>query len=472
MNPRARYFVAIVDTLSKVSLETSRKLLEDMWEVFNVLDVVVMIGDDQSLYTWYPFHSSQKQIVRVKDVSDKIPRKFYNTTLKVLTYENSPTIYYSGNASGRIQFEGPEIDLLELIMTYLNISYIFVTNYVKEYGNQFGGLNTGEYDIFLASSPFFSHIATKYGTTISYYTTGMKWYIPCPKQIHRFQKIVSIFNLSTWGVLLSTVLAVIFLMWRLGTYCDKSSYYKSLGSCFSSTWAVCLGVATPAQPVNTISRFLFIIWVYYCYVINTLFQTFFTTYLVDPGSYSVIESYNDICEKSFNYGYEFYVEKFFFDFNHSWLCDGREYILCKGHENSDCFVRVVRGDDFAYLGLEFLGNYYVTTHLSRKTDVLCSLDGYFETLNIVMYVTRGSHFLNPINKVIRRIMESGIFSKFVNFKREEWKIQSIYNKNVDVENVDYKYFVFSLKHLQIAFFLLFGGQILSSIVFILEIALR
>ncbi|KAJ9584559.1 hypothetical protein L9F63_021098 [Diploptera punctata] len=463
-----RLFI-VISTSSETQMETARKILEYLWDNCNIIDVLVMVGDDKHLYTWYPFHSTGRQVMWLDPQSlpilDKIPNKFYNTTLTVKTYETIPTIYYVGNHLGRLKFEGTEIDMLDIVMEQLNISYSTISDTLY---NAIGlmGLNNGEFDIFFASTPLFENLASMFDTSIPYFNTGFKWYVPCPSSLSRLERLLTIFEPSVLLLMLTLTVTVTFVMWRIGRYYNDP---KSFCNSFITAWASSVGISVPFQSINLPLRIVFIFWVTYCYALSTVFQTFFTTNLVNPGTSKKIQNLDDICNKSFQYGYDFRLDFFLFYLNTNWLCNGEGRTDCKGSTNSDCFYRVVKGDDFAYLAAEFYGDHYVAVNLSRNAGALCSLDGYFATLHVVMYLTKGSHFLKPINTILRRLTEVGIKTKLLNLLTEKWRILSGYSEAIDIHQEDSNFVVFTLTHLSIVFYVLFGGLMLSSVVFILEI---
>ncbi|KAJ9584558.1 hypothetical protein L9F63_021097 [Diploptera punctata] len=466
-----RLFI-VIDSSSETQMETARKILEYLWDNCNILDVLVMVGDDKHLYTWYPFHSTGRQVMWLDPQSlpilDKIPNKFYNTTLTVKTYEVIPGNYYVGNHSGRLIFEGPEIDIINTVMEQLNISYSIIAGEVHNM-SAIIGLNKREFDIFFASIPLFAYLASYFDTTIPYFTSAYKWYVPCPSSISRLKRLLTIFEPSVLMLMLILMVTVTFVMWRLGRYYnDSNNFCNSL----ITAWATSVGISVPIQPINHALRMVFIFWVSYCYALNTIFQTFFTTNLVNPGTYQKIKNSDDICNKSFEFGYDFRLDYLLFDANSKWMCNGVGRTDCKGNTNSDCFYRVVKNDDFAYLGAEFYGEYYVTVNLARNADALCSLDDYFATLHIVMYLTSGSHFLKPINTILMRILEAGIKSKMMRVQVEKWRIRSGYNKGIDIRQDDSEFVIFTLTHLSIVFYILFGGLVFSFVVFILEITTK
>ena len=265
---------------------------------------------------------------------------------------------------------------------------------------------------------------------------------------------------------------VVHIMWRIGLHFEYVSAYKTLWSSLIVAYAVSFGVSVHVQPINSALRNDFMLWVCYCYVMSTLFQTYYTTYLVNPGFYSVINTVDDICRKGFEYGYQFGLEQIIFDGNSSWLCGGRGRVDCVGHANEGCFSRVVKGDNFAYLGVEFYAEYFEALNLPHDSNALCSLDESFETIQIVMYLKKGSHFLKPFNLVLRRIIETGLLKKADDIMRIKWRLQNGYVKTIELNREPTDYVVLSAKHFHISFGALLIGLTSSFIVFLLEVIIN
>jgi hypothetical protein len=88
-----------------------------------------------------------------------------------------------------------------------------------------------------------------------------------------------------------------------------------------------------------------------------------------------------------------------------------------------------------------------------------------------MYLPKGSHILTPLNRVVHRTVESGLAAKWINGLEEIWKIKSVSMLKVDILTIHSSvdgFFVFNMSHLQIAFFSLVVGLVLSFVVLFAE----
>ncbi|PSN35405.1 Ionotropic receptor 665 [Blattella germanica] len=480
LNPRGWYLVVSRRHVDFPELE-AQSLLEVTWENYFILDSLIMIQDEYHIYTWYPYHASEKKIIHLDFGSwsfpQKIPTKFFNTTLKLVTFEMEPILHYIGNETGLLNFEGPEVKLLNLVLDSLNLSHVITIlereNTFEELGYKVVDyLSTRYADLFFASQPILRGPSSLLDFTISYYTSGYKWYVPCPRPFSRIKRVTSIFSVKVWGLMLISFVLVIIIMWRVGLNKFESKYYEALCNCFITVWSILLGASAPVKPNTKILRMLFLLWTCFSYAVCTVFQTFFTTFLVDPGSYALVNEVEDICRLGMEFGYTYELDNIMFDFNKNWMCGGVGRVNCSMEKYAGCMDRVMKDDKFTYFGIEFYADYFRIVNISRGGQPLCSLSGYYKTLNIVTYLTRGSHFLAPINRVLEKIIESGIFLKFVDEMKEGWRIRSGSEAVHSDPYEDIEYFVLTVANLQISFWFLGGGLAISLLVLLVELAIQ
>jgi hypothetical protein len=202
-----------------------------------------------------------------------------------------------------------------------------------------------------------------------------------------------------------------------------------------------------------------------------VFQTFFTSFLVDPGFEKPIQNYDELLASGVDFGYGGGFGSLFFE-------DYSEFIpketssrstLCLGHE--ECLLRILKGSNFATLQVEFLAKHFTTVYLPRNKHLLCSLNDFYRIVYVVMYLPKGSHILTPLNRVARLTVEAGLVTKWISDLEEIWKIKSASVLNVDTLTKDSSadgYFVFNISHLQIAFGSLAIGLVLSFVVLFAE----
>jgi hypothetical protein len=503
------HIVVVFTDHVRVPGETMLSIVENLWIRFNIFDVLVLVPVSDSkannhdimtrfkFYTWFPFHTSGRREILLDECilgknkecnfeknlfPSKIPPKFQNhNKFTVFTCELKPAVllvknYTEGNKTV-LEFRGPEIDLIASVFETLNLSFSY-RNLHRDNTTDFLTLMTklvhGQLDLIVGGLPLHETLVMHGDPSVPYYFTGFKWYVPCPKPVPRIEKISRIFSPSAWLSLTTSVVTVSVVMWRYARFFKESESraYQTLSGCLCNVWAVTFGVSVCRKPATNELKALFLLWVCYCYVIGTVFQTFFTSFLVNPGLKKQIESYDELVTSDVEYGYGGGSEDLLFE-NYSEFITAEtssRSTSCPDHKK--CFMRILNDSKFATLQNEFFAQYFTTVYLPRKEYMLCSLNDYFRMLYITMYFPKGSYILGPVNRATSHAAESGLMAKWISNMKEIWKIRSGSNWKNDVLNDDdyYElYFVFTLSHLQVAFTLLAAGLLLSFTVLFVEI---
>jgi hypothetical protein len=497
LNTHARVFVVMTDHVGSPR-QTALSTVETLWTNFSIFDILVLlpVSDPDGItsfhfYTWFPFHSSGKQEILLDKCipaknglwhSDKnlfpskIPSKFQNYNgITVLTSELEPSViliknYTTGNKTV-LEFKGPEIDFLLSVLETVNISHTYINlrrDNTTDFLTLMTELSRGKLDLVIGGLPLHEFLVP-YGTpSFPYYFTGYKWYVPCPKPVPRTVKITGIFYSSAWLSLIASFVSMSVIMFGYGRLFKTNELraYQTLSNCFHNAWAVAIGVSVHSKPTTSQLKAIFLLWVCCCYVISTIFQIFFTSFLIDPGFDKPIQSYDELQTSCVEYGLGASSESLLFE-NYSEFTPqeiSSRSVKCLDHKS--CLLRTLRGSNFATLQVEFFAKYFTTVYLPRKEHLLCSLRDYFRIVYIVMYIRKGSHILRPVNRVTRRTVESGLITKWISDMEEIWKIKGA--AIVTDGNSANGYFVFTVSHLQIAFILLAFGLVLSFVVLLVE----
>jgi hypothetical protein len=507
LNTHARFVIIIteyVDTPGEVALST----VEYLWTNFKIFDVLVLCPALKSyvnhhdrimrlhLYSWFPFHSSSKQVVLLDEcIFDtnkqwasgknlfplKIPSKFQNyNAITVFTDDLKPSIilekkYTQGNRT-ILEFKGPEIDMLNSILEAINISFTYSNlqrRNKKDFLALMRELSVGRLDLIIGGLPLHEFLIPYADPSFPYYFTGYKWYVPCPKAIPRIDRISGIFCPSAWLSIAASFVAVSLVMWGYGSLFEESKCraYRTLCNCFYNVWTAAFGVSVHNKPNTSELRAVFLLWICYCYALNAVFQTFFTSFLVNPGFEKPIQNHYELLASGVELGYGTSNESLFFE-NYSEFFQ-RENLFrstrCLNHD--ECLLRLLKDCDFATLQVEFFAKYFTSVYLPRKENLLCSLNDYYRIVYIVMYLPKGSHILAPLNRVAHRIVEAGLIMKSIGDMQEIWKIT-----NTSILNLDFVadqssadgFFVLNMCHLQIAFCSLAIGFLLSVLLLFAE----
>jgi hypothetical protein len=226
-------------------------------------------------------------------------------------------------------------------------------------------------------------------------------------------------------------------------------------------WAVTVGVSVTERPRSLRLQFLFVVFVFYCSAISTVFLTFLTSILVDPGYENQLTSLDEILDSGIGFGYqELYGVVFSVSsvLRHNEVSERAE--ICS--TDWECFAKIRDTDNFAAFGSITVAREY--TKSVHDHSSICILNDYdYDFSFITIYVQRGSIFLESLNKFITQSFESGMLDRALrNTIFLSWSIPNIAGGSDE-------YFVFTLSHLHIAFYILFFGHALSFLLFLCEV---
>jgi hypothetical protein len=513
LNHRERFLLVITDAGTKSPSETAITVLEELWSNYMILDVVVLVPDIQFpstssginkllLYTWFPYHESGEHVILINEwvmecdgslLNDsdlfpkKNPYKFKTSPLRVATIDMEPFVVLEGtytNENNEISYNinGPEIELLHDIMRHMNLSFYFLSPppsdmpFVDQMISSIKMVVLGEADVAIGGLPLIIDAAIFADYTMPYFRTGVSWYVPCPRPIPRMEKIARIFHVTTWLMMGTVLLVVVSVTWGSARLVGRreSHCYRSLSRCSLNTYAVFLGVPVPDLPRTSPTRLCFILFVWYSFAVCILFQAFFTSILVDPGFVDQIRSFEELISSGIEYGYSKDMHEYYYPTDlHLY---GADEVMKHGQDCSDykqCLSRVINKGDFATLRSEMFAEYLVKTTMPRRINPLCSLDSTFKIYMLTIYLPKESFLLDFMDRIISRIIESGIADKKVNDFKHMWRYQTAPDADNDnAEDADESYFVFTTNHLTIAFCVLIFGYGSSFLMFLGELLSR
>jgi hypothetical protein len=354
-NPRAKFIVSVMSNCEqKENAEISRAILSELWlnEVMKAT-VLFLVSDEPKIsdlrenssdsvygvylemHSWFPYENSERchpteGTVTVKvftarnfsDIkkSDIFQKNFSKNFLKCLIrvhvctatpFVNLPKRIWNKDSGYQNVYEGGwEIELLGVVGNALNISLDFQVGTPKlEYFKGPPNIFIGGY----ADLP-----SVKFGlmvSTHSYLTDKFVWYTSCSLKYPRYSHFFHIFSVHLWISFASSVVLAVITVRRISHYGHKSHLheFKSYSNIFSVTSniiAVLLSVSVSTQLRSAPLHLFFFCWVCYSVAISTVFQSYLTTFLIDPGYMEGIKT----VEQILNYEKEFGFVKGIIDF--------------------------------------------------------------------------------------------------------------------------------------------------------------
>jgi hypothetical protein len=231
-----------------------------------------------------------------------------------------------------------------------------------------------------------------------------------------------------------------------------------------------MGVSVPEMPRTFRLRTLFILFVWYSFAMSTIFQSFFTSFLVSPGYDSGISSLDDLRHSGLKYGSDSGIDEFLHEVGYV----EHETLNLDRFVPSDlekCMERVFTERDTTTVAPSFLAQ-YVATRIGKTSDEnsLCSLDENIFSSNVVLMLPRGHPVIERFNDVIRHSFEAGLGDKYWSDLQFNLTLQNTRkSEESDCQTCSEMYFVFTLTHLGVAFLVLGFGYLLSVAVFVVEL---
>ena len=332
-NPYGK-FIIVADTNS-----FPKQLAQDMfailwkWSVLKAIVVLPTVQFDNNeitknnlgtpvydIYAWYPF-GPQCQCGKIQNVivldtwilnndnigffslstplfAERVPSLLNDCSITISTFEFAPLVMK--DTKGNF-VNGIEIKLLNELLKRSNLSVLFHEQTDGTYWGvelQNGSWNglTGEImnrktDLALGNWYYRCHVINSIECTMPYLVDEARWYIPCAKPYPRWASLTRVFKLSLWlGFLTSFIIVavVMYIVVRFSSQISEESAannaYASFAKCCLNFWAIILEESASNNPPRVfVIRAMFLTWVLYCWAINTVYQTYLTSFLVDPG---------------------------------------------------------------------------------------------------------------------------------------------------------------------------------------------
>jgi hypothetical protein len=515
-NRRALFFVMLTGT-TQAPKHLALKIFDKLWKTENILNIILLVPayeesqlyDNETnmgnlmgfdLYTWFPYHSGYCAGVEEVTLLDrwvftdnghfskqvplfphKIPTNLHACPLRVSALGSEPYVFLNDKQNNdNYKYRGLEVEYLLIISHVMNTTLVYLplaagTN-VEQRTLMLLKLSFGQSDVLLGALPLHLGILLHADATISYLETAFQWLVPCPTPVPKIEKVLGIFTPPVWFTLMMVHIMTTVTVWCIGNrQCsreeEESPVYKTVFSCLHSVWAVSMGVSVAEQPRTSRLRVFFLLFMWYCFAINTIFQAFFTTFLVEPGFHKQIATFDELLDSGITYGSEETIEaalNIMLYYEYKRLKSPR--LECLDHDA--CLERLITKRDITMISLSFQANYIAFKLIpnSEKGKYVCSLDQDIHKMSFVMYMQLGSPLLDRFNTIIRRTHEAGLVDNYWTMLKWETRVKSMGNSTHGGNVVDSNsYFALSLSHMMVGFCVLLTGYILSLLAFIGEL---
>ncbi|KAJ9595844.1 hypothetical protein L9F63_012967 [Diploptera punctata] len=452
-NARA-HFIVIVSTNTEAPHILALNLLKLLWETANIASVLIITPNEKStntinmhddniefnmvnMYTWFPLERNGqdkallineclfRNDINCKKFPPEVPEDFMGFPIKVGTIGTEPYVILKSNTTDQygkkiFEIDGFLVHLVRTVAKKLNASLIFNEPYLditKDSAmNMLLDLLQKKIDIIAGTLLDLEMTRLYLEPSVRYSYDSVRWIVPCPNSISRAERATKIFSLPLWILMGIVLLLSSLILWCQANYkrSSKSEYnsYKQLCLCFVVTWAALIGISVSKLPNSTQVRIFFIIFVIYSFAMCTVFQAFFTTFLVEPGYEKKIESISEAVQSNISYGetdltqlsitYTEYTEHTRF---------GSNTVLCPSYES--CAEYVMFNRNIATMVPQHFPSYIASQKgIADESKVVCFLDEILFTFGLSVGFQKGNPLLGVFNKYLTLCIEAGILDGY------------------------------------------------------------
>jgi hypothetical protein len=216
-------------------------------------------------------------------------------------------------------------------------------------------------------------------------------------------------------------------------------------------------------------RSLFLAWVCFSIAFSTVFQAFLTTYLVDSGYKTPIQSVDELFTSGMKLADGAWANSFFDISNETEVSNMRRNDAnCPSPEICFNWAKYHKNVSVLFSDFSFETS-YINGSLSGENGepLLCKVnDGVLFITEFVMLMFYGDPLLKRINDIFYRVVEACLYNDWISLLLNGERIR--HQKIAIVHPLD-EYYSFSLYHMQPAFYLLLMGLCLSVFCFVFEV---
>jgi len=535
LSNKSLFLIVICFEVSQPPRDFALRIFEDLWHSFKIIDVTLVIPyfntaktytsvlpgvqnasrESFDLYTWYPFLASGRcgNVSRV-EVIDKwmvensqgflkntnlFPNKMSGNamgcTVKVATRVLPPIIVELAEGS-KEKYGGPELNILRCILEKLNLSIeykVLVSTNKSQFDTEADltdEIVSGDMDIAVGGLKVSDRFILRADCTLPYFEFAVQWYVPCAKCEKPWTALLRVYTLDAWICVLCSHLPIVMFMHHIAIRVNKyqlreSQRYMTLQSCFSILISIALGVSVRELPRTSILRSFVFLLICLSFFMTAELQNYFTTFLLNPGFEKQISNIKDILQSGIHFGYspdtERHLKYIANEYEYSIMQDRR--IVCDNH--CQCLELMLKHVNFACvsstycaeIAMQFRGSSYAIRNV-------CVLPNEIYKIRSTMYLKRGHPLLSHFNKMLSRMTEFGLISKWKNDFTSKRKLIFVSSslsygkdifvtKNIVADNIyEAGFFALSVSHLTVAFHILLIGFSISLTLLIAEFVYR
>ncbi|PSN50467.1 Ionotropic receptor 353 [Blattella germanica] len=287
------------------------------------------------------------------------------------------------------------------------------------------------------------------------------WLVPSGLQIPQWQTLFYTFNPILWSLVILTFVCGSCTMWLLQISSkDYTKTSKNNKEVLFTALLTHLEVGVGERYKGVVAVVFFSLWLYYCLIINTAYQSQFFELLVHPRELPSVNSISELKESNL-------IKERYFQLSSAYYIHVAKYPRCVG--NIKCYDKLAKYRTHAIL-TDTMNALFVARHSKNnrgklKLKLLPGIEGTMLMSMRMQTFSLSCIFIDEVNLLLHRLLNAGIMDMW--FKRLLWLRALVFDKDIKSIYV----FKFSLSDLQSAFYLLYFGLILAICMYITEIVI-
>ncbi|KAJ9576111.1 hypothetical protein L9F63_007076, partial [Diploptera punctata] len=285
------------------------------------------------------------------------------------------------------------------------------------------------------------------------------WYVRQADAYPRWAGITRVFDTYVWVALTLSIFLTSLIFWILALIFKLKGYDKLL-YCMLNSWGVIINIGITI-PGKMAMRWFFLSWIIFCMGVNTIFQTFFISYMIDPGRLHQIDTFDEV-----NYlGYELLstqIENFFYIFGEK-LRPGLKQVL---REQDAIILSLYNSKTSLFINEQLLMRSYYELCGNNITYKLHKIRGY-ESSTYVYVGISNPYVSEKFSQILGIYFQSGIPNLLLNSNCDPKGTLSL-TRQGQINLAD-EYVTMSLSNLQSAFYVFIFMNCFATFIFLCEI---
>lgn len=409
---------------------------------------------------------NRKQIINVYKREYK---QFYGCPFTVLTTTNIEP--YIINIRSPV-YKGLEPKYIELIAEKMNFTLVYVNHNYTSWGEflngeitccMFAGLQRREADMMFGMVVSMEGMNRYFDTSISLLLMDLRFCIPKAQRQLPWLDITRVFDQYTWKLYVGSLIIFALIYFIIGEYCcsGNGAVVEKVSKSYLNV--ISIAVARSVKlPRNLIQRILILSWIIPAFLLSSLYEATFLSFLLHPTFQKQIKTNEDIVSSGYSvYGTR--QSKYLFSFTN----DQASKIITARWQSIELSELLDRTEDVikrrnmvtaaSNLRMRYamsLGRRFVDENHQSKLYISSSI----VSLYLITLMQRGLPIKIRYNRMVKAIGESGLLQHYernITFSKDKL----IYGK---------KYFPIAVENILVAFTIYFGGISIAIVVFLVE----